>query len=99
MDQRKITRKDILAQVLELYDPIGIWEPIRLQLKLRMIPLNNLAWDQELLEEVKEEWVNTFQHFPDLQKLQVSRTVVPEGAVLDTLRLICMADAAEDHSH
>ena len=35
----KLTRRTILSKVAELYDPCGFWEPIKLQMRLAMLPL------------------------------------------------------------
>ena len=37
-----LTRRTILSKVAELYDPCGFWEPIKLQMRLAMLPLKGL---------------------------------------------------------
>ena len=45
-----LTRRTILAKVAEFYDPYGFWELIKLQMKLAMLPLNGLDWDEKIPE-------------------------------------------------
>ena len=43
-----LTRRTVLAKVAEFYDPCGFWEPIKLQMKLAMLPLKGLEWDEKI---------------------------------------------------
>ena len=39
-----------------IYDPCGFWEPIKLQMKLAMLPLNGLDWDEKIPEIEQTKW-------------------------------------------
>ena len=41
-----ITKRLVVSKVSEFFDPIGLFEPIKLQLKLEMRKLTGLAWDK-----------------------------------------------------
>ena len=43
-------KKNNFEKVAEFYDPCGFWEPIKLQMKLAMLPLNGLEWDKKIPE-------------------------------------------------
>ena len=91
----KMTRRHIIAKIAEFYDPIGIWEPLKLQLKLRAASMNGLEWDQELAEDEKKAWSDTLQIFPEIPSLRVDRCIVPRDAIQpESARLICLSDAA-----
>ena len=57
-----LTRRTIISKIAEFFDPLGIWEPLKLQLKLHASRLNQLLWDKPL---DKEEQKNPCQvrHF------------------------------------
>ena len=48
MKNVSLTRRTILAKVAEFYDSCGFWEPIKLQMKLAMLPLKGLEWDERI---------------------------------------------------
>ena len=95
MDPINITKRNIAAKVAELYDPTGVWEPLKLQLKLEFTVFNGRKWDDSLTEEEKSSWVSIIQTFLDIPNLRVRRCVIPENAINLDLRLICVSDAAK----
>ena len=59
-----LTRRTMLSKVAELYDPCGFWEQIKLQMKLAMLPLKGLDWDEEIPSIQQAKWaeiITTFQ--------------------------------------
>ena len=57
----KVTRRMVLGKVSELWDPCGFFEPLKLQLKLEMLPLSGIEWDAVLADEFQEPWKNIFK--------------------------------------
>ena len=51
-----LTWRTILAKVTEFYDPCGFWEPIKLQMKLAMIPLKGMEWDEKISDSEQAKW-------------------------------------------
>ena len=54
----------MLSKVAELYDPCSFWEQIKLQMKLAMLPLKGLDWDEEIPSIQQAKWaeiITTFQ--------------------------------------
>ena len=96
LDSTNITRRLIFSKTAEFWDPSGIWEPFKLQLKLDSQPLNGLGWDVALDKDTQLHWTNRFHQFLEIPAMNAERCVVPEDAVdPDKLRLICISDAAE----
>ena len=92
----KLTRRTILSKVAELYDPCGVWEPIKLQMKLAMLPLKGLDWDEEIPSAEQEKWVNIIATFVELNEIQMPRCCIPPDDESESkIRLICLADAGE----
>ena len=52
----KLTRRTILAKVTDFYNPCGFWEPIKLQMKLAMLPLKGLEWDDKISDIEQDKW-------------------------------------------
>ena len=90
-----LTRKMIASKVAEMYDPIGIWEPLKLQLKLDLSKLNHLDWDALLSEQEQVHWKDRFLQFVDIPKMTINRCVVPTNVDRSKgVRLVCISDAA-----
>ena len=80
----------------EFFDPVGWWEPLRLQMKLSFQELNALDWKDPVPESSTETWVGHFRQLEEAQNLTIPRCVVPHDAPPDwKMRLICLADAGE----
>ena len=95
MKEVRLTRKMCVARVAEIYDPLGLWESVKLQFKLDLSQLNSLQWDEELQEQDQEYWKQRLLQLVDLPKVKVKRSVIPENAVNpENPRILCLADAA-----
>ena len=92
----KLTRRTILAKVAEFYDPCGFWEPIKLQMKLAMLPLKGLEWDEKNSDEEQAKWSDILMTFVELNDIQMPRCCIPsDKESISKIRLICLSDAAE----
>ena len=59
-----LTRITMLSKLAKLYDPCGFWVQIKLQMKLAMLPLKGLDWDEEIPSIQQAKWaeiITTFQ--------------------------------------
>lgn len=96
LNSTAITRRMVMSKVAEVWDPCGIWEPFKLQLKLDNSKLNGIDWDMPLDKEVQALWKNRFMQFLEVPQMSVQRCIVPIDAVNPgKLRLLCISDAAE----
>ena len=96
LESTNVTRRMVVSKIAEIWDPVGIWEPYKLQLKLDNHSLNGLDWDLPLDTELQEHWKTRFQQFLELPKMTATRCVVPTDAIdPDEIRLLCISDAAE----
>ena len=94
MKDLTLTRKMITSKVAEFYDPIGIWEPVKLQLKLHLSKLNTLDWDDPIKPSDQLFWKEKLLEVLDFPNMKINRCVVPDDADLDTARLIAVSDAS-----
>ena len=97
LDTVDLTRRKIISQVASFYDPCGLWESYRLQLKLDCIPVNQFDWDTLLPPELAEYWATRLKEFIEIPFLKVNRCIVPIDAVDPSkIRLLGLADAAKE---
>jgi len=89
-----ITRAGALGRVAEFYDPVGWFEPLKLQMKLLLTGLNGLDWSDPVPPEYTECWVELFTLMESAREVRIPRCVIPEGA-LPKLRLLCVSDASD----
>ena len=66
----------------EFFDPVGWWEPLRLQMKLSFQELNALDWKDPVPESSTETWVGHFRQLEEAQNL-----TIPVVSSLMTLHL------------
>ena len=93
----KISRRIVASKLAEFWDPLGMWEPFKVQFKLDNQHLKGLEWDFALPADLQELWTARFKEMLQIPHFSAPRCVVPENAVDPTkLRLICLADAAEE---
>ena len=91
-----LSRRIIISKIAEFFDPIGIWEPLKLQLKLHSARLNKLPWDQNLSPEEETFWKSKLLQFVRFRYLSSPRcTIPPNSKSTSGIRLICMSDAAK----
>jgi hypothetical protein len=78
LDSKNITRRDIAAKVAEFYDPCGYFEPWKVHMKINMIPLKGIDWDDAVDTYTKEKWMGIFNMFLQVHNhLQIS---LPSGS-------------------
>ena len=91
-----ITKRLVVSKVSEFFDPIGLFEPIKLQLKLELRKLTGLAWDEEIAPDLQTKWRVLLANFVELHELSAPRCIIPADNVsVSKIRLLCICDAAE----
>ena len=97
LDSTMITRRMVASKLAEFYDPVGLWEPFKVQLKLDNQELHGLDWDTVLSDELQMQWKARFQQFLEIPRMMAPRCVIPSDAIDPTsIRLLCVSDAAEN---
>ena len=69
-----LTRQAVTARIAEFYDPAGLMEPIKLQLKLLLARLNGKDWKTPLTSEEEVFWKKRFIEFVDFHSIRVPRS-------------------------
>ncbi len=92
----KLTRRHVVGKCAEIYDPIGVFEPLKATLKRALSNLNSLSWDDPVPDAQREFWTTQLKLWPELAGIRVPRAVVPPDALSPLqVRLICNTDASQ----
>ena len=92
----QLTKRIVVSKILELHDPVGLFEPIKLQYKLEMRSLSGLGWDEEIIDSEQQKWKDLIAGFVDLEKISIPKCSIPsDSESLSKIKLICLSDAAE----
>ena len=95
LSSTKITRRMVVSKMAEIWDPVGLWEPYKLQLKLESQILNGVDWDLPLQPHLQEHWTKRFKEFTEIPSMTAKRCIVPDDAMdPNKIRLLCISDAA-----
>jgi hypothetical protein len=89
-----MTRATILGRVAEFYDPVGWFEPLKLQMKLLLTTLNHLDWTSPVPASHAEPWVELFTLMEGARELRIPRCIKPPGTS-NKIRLLCVSDASD----
>ena len=93
----KLTRRIIVSKVSEIYDPVGIWEPLKLQLKLLTADIGSRPWDEFLKPNEQSFWKEVLRRFVKFGELSAKRFACPVGSdTTKNIRLVCFSDAGKD---
>jgi hypothetical protein len=85
-----------MSLLAEFYDPIGLFEPVKLQYKLALSGLNKYEYGDALPSDLQNEWRDRLAHLAELPNLNVRRCVFPANAPPSApIRLLCLSDAGE----
>ena len=91
----KLTRRNLLGKVLEQFDLIGLFEPLKVRYKLSLHLLAGLDYDTAVEDELRAKWIDNLVIMHLSRELECPRSVIPPNSEdPDNLELICCADAA-----
>ena len=92
-----LTRRIVISKIAEMFDPLGLWEPIKVQLKLHATSVNSVPWDCKLSEDLQVRWKDILSRFVNIPNLESRRYPFPDECLHDDgIRLICFSDAGKD---
>ena len=88
---KPITKRTILSSISQLRDPLGIFSPISLKLRLLMQSLwtLKLSWDEEVDNETKSTFLSLLNKVKALQKFQIPRSLLPVKILQAELHGFC----------
>lgn len=76
-DQLKLTKRSILSLIARLYDPVGWVSPCTLHAKVLMQRIweQGINWDEEVCDDIKQDFEKFFNDLPNLSNLKIPRWV------------------------
>ena len=94
IDEQMLTRRKVLAKTMELYDPLGLIEPMKSMLKRSLASISHLDFSDKIPPEEIPVWKTHLMQWPALTELEFSRSVMPVDS--KEIRLIVVGDASSD---
>ena len=90
-----LTKRGLLSFISSIYDPIGIISPLMLEPKLIIQELwtTNLAWDEQLPDDMKQRWIAWKWNILSLAKVKIPRWYV--FTATDMMQLHVFSDASQ----
>ena len=83
LNNTRITKRNMLSQIAQLFDPIGLLGPVLIKAKILMQRLWQIKcdWDESMPPEIYMAWLNYRQELGCLNDLRFERCVVIEQAI------------------
>ncbi|XP_052871162.1 uncharacterized protein LOC128276742, partial [Anopheles cruzii] len=90
----QLTKRNLIAKISKLYDPVGILQPVTITAKVMMQDLwrEDLAWDDYVSPATIQQWNEFTSQLPLLRKLHLPRMAAPSAPT--TLRVDGFCDAS-----
>ncbi|XP_037038490.1 uncharacterized protein LOC119076010 [Bradysia coprophila] len=94
-EHNKITKRTILSETAQLFDPLGLVNPVIVKAKIFMQELwkEDMDWDEVLAPEDQQRWIKYREQLPKVKDISVPRHVMIEDAV--NVQLHTFSDASE----
>ena len=90
-----LTRRNLLGKVLEQFDLVGLFEPLKVRYKMSLHLLAGKDYDEAVEGALREEWTENLMLMHMSRDLECPRSVIPmDASNPDDLELICCSDAA-----
>ncbi|XP_074100586.1 uncharacterized protein LOC141528440 [Cotesia typhae] len=70
-----ITKRSILSEVAQLFDPLGLISPVVIQAKIQQLWLEKLDWDDQLCPDTVNQWTKFREDISKLTKLRIPRWI------------------------
>ncbi|XP_055613352.1 uncharacterized protein LOC129759844 [Uranotaenia lowii] len=79
--KQTITKRQLASEVLRLYDPLGIMQPVIITAKILLQSLwkTKLGWEDQIPPETLHEWQQLKKTLPKLAELEFPRQAIPSN--------------------
>ena len=81
LKEKPLTRSGMLSVLRSIYDPLGFGAPFLLKGKqiIQKLCLLNLKWDEDIPDEISNEWLTWKENLPNLEMVYLRRCFKPLG--------------------
>ena len=92
----KLTRRQVVGKVAEVFDLTGRFTPITAHMKLDLheLVICKLDWDDVIPDELRHVWITHMEMIEDISKVRFRRAIVPDDAVSTDINTIDVGDAS-----
>ena len=92
---KRFTKRIILSQIAQLYDPLGLLGPIltKTKLILRQLCQGNIDWDESIPLSIYTSWCELQTNLPSLKNIPIPRRIKEHNSIKLNLHGFC--DASE----
>ncbi|XP_024869358.1 uncharacterized protein LOC112453047 [Temnothorax curvispinosus] len=75
------TKRSILSQIAQIFDPLGLLGPVIITAKILMQRLwkMKIDWNETLPRQIRTEWSTYIHELQDLEKISIPRKIVRSG--------------------
>ncbi|XP_035457903.2 uncharacterized protein LOC118281435 [Spodoptera frugiperda] len=89
-----LTKRALLSQISQLYDPLGWVSPVTIRAKLifQSVWMQNLTWDEPVPNGIQEEWLKLKDQLDELKTITINRWI---GTIHNKIELLAFCDASE----
>ena len=90
------TKRELLASLARIYDPLGLVSPITLQGKLvfRDVCDSRIGWDSNLPDNLQKRWLKFEKSLPE--RISIPRPLAPYHQPVDSAELHVFGDASTE---
>ena len=94
----KLTRRDCVSKVWEVFDITGKITPLTAAMKLDLheLVLQKLDWDNKIPDNLRPIWESHFQMMNEIKTLKHQRAVIPEDAIDTQVNTLDFGDARRE---
>jgi len=91
----KLTKRNVLSELAKVFDPLGWLSPVTINAKVLFQDLwkLNLGWDDELPENIQQQWNNYQANITEIKNIQIPRCIIVSKSRSQQLHAFC--DASE----
>lgn len=91
----KITKRQILSTIAQIFDPLGLLSPVTITAKIILQKLwkLNLSWDETIPQDLHTVWEDYTKHLTILNDLEIPRQVLVSNSI--SIQLHGFSDASE----
>ncbi|XP_043483451.1 uncharacterized protein LOC122511943 [Leptopilina heterotoma] len=81
LDEHKITKRNVLSKVAQVFDPLGLVGPVLITGKIIMQQLwvRQIEWDQQIPPDLSTTWCDYYKALPKLNELIIPRNINPRN--------------------
>ena len=89
--QPRMSKRSVLSIASKVFDPLGFVEPITVKAKIMIQDIwkQNMTWDQEIRNDLKEQWIKWLDDIKNLSMFKIPRPYFSDNITSKQLHIFC----------